>query len=971
MREDFLLNLEVLGALKSIGIPCKTEEIRSHLIGKGGSSSDLELRAIQDALATLEGAGAIKFEKGSIKIKGTKNSLVREAIALTLEAWGPLQVRDISRYVKQKLGGDIKVGLIEREAFNMAEDGRLLTKRAIMGSEIYCLNRQLEYVGKRAREYRSIEKRSQLRVKMGLIDESEYEERMKGVLSEAGELRKRPASFSVYLDYIQKQDWYGDQMITVMHVPKREADYRDFPSFLDSRVVGALGKIGVEKLYSHQAEAVDLYQKGHDIIVSTPNASGKTECYLIPIFQEILTNEKSRMLYLAPTKALAEDQLERIRNFAKLLGLENNLAETYHGGTPQSKRDRIRRKFPRIILTNEHMLHYGILSNLDDWSRFFKDLEIVVLDEIHWYTGVFGSHVANILRRLNLVCSDLGSRPRYIGTSATIANPKEFGEALMGREVTVVSQNGAPSGPKKFVFWNPSEVVEEDGSSRSPYTDSTNLLVENVRHQIQTLAFARSRNIAELLARWAKDRLSSPRDLSDLVASYRAGFMPEDRREIEKKLKSGDLYGVATTSALELGVDISGVDSTLLLGYPGTMASVWQRANRSGRRLEEALIFFVALENPLDQYFMSNPKRLFDSEFESAIIDPDNLQIREQHVRCALEETSKSNLERLISSGIAASFTNMQPFIEEIRDSLEEKRIPSELIGYKLMPQKSVKLRAGTQDNYTILYEGREIGHSDGIRAFKELHDGAIYLHQGENYIVTNLDLGDSKAYVENYYSDHRTIPSVRNIIVIDEVKEAKNLVGTGIGAGFGTVVATEIVTGYTLIDQKGNRIHRGDLDLPPSVTKTTSLWLRIHHDIRNDLESRGVDFFGGIHAIEHLLKGLLPLIARCDPADLAGATFLTHRNLSGYSVIFVYENNAGGVGLTKTGYNQMEKLLSSALITIESCKCADGCPKCIHSGTCGRQNEGLNKDAAIVILRMMLGMGAGEPSHLNSSKSA
>lgn len=956
LEKHGLLKLLSLATLKQTGGPASVEQVEERLIDKGRLDWTPSRDEVGDALDAIVRNGLALYERGNVKLRCTRDQLVAEAIATTLEAWGPLQARDLSSYVKQKLGGDVGIGLIERIAANLARDGRRLTQRSILGVDLYCLNAQLENVGKRGGLYRSSPKRAELRFQMGLIDEEELEQRTRGLLREAGELRKRPSNFGEYLDYLQKQEWYGGQVITVMYVPAREAVYQETTSRLDPKLLKALRNNGVKKLYSHQAMAIDAVLAGKNVVITTPNASGKTQCYQIPIFETLLRDPHARVLYIAPTKALAEDQLERFRQFGQSIGearLAEKLADAYHGYTSVAEKDRIRQSFPPMIFTNEHMLHYGILPNLDQWMRFFKRLRFVVLDEIHWYTGVFGSHVANILRRLNLICESLGITPQYICASATISNPREFAELLTGRKMELIETNGAPTSPKKVVFWNPSKVIE-DGGFRSPYTDATNLFVENVRHHIQTLAFARSRNIAELLNRWAKDRLSSPSDLTHLVATYRAGFMPKDRRAIERQLKDGTIMGVACTSALELGVDIASVDSTILVGYPGTVASVWQRANRSGRRGEEALVFFVGLENPLDQYFMANPNHLFEAKYEMAVIDPDNPNILEQHVKCAVEEVSKDLLETFLTSGVGKEYTNLEAFVEKALAWLKEKKTSKELVGYKLTPQKTVKLRAGSQDSYEIVLAGERIGDSDRTRTFKELHEGALYLHQGETYAVTELNLAEKRVTVEPYYSDHRTIPRVKSYITIEEVSGAADL-SEEVGVGLGTVTVTETVTGFSKVDQNGRLVSRGDLDLPPTSVRTQSLWLRFGHDLRERFRERGTDLGGGLHAIEHLLKGLLPLYARCDTADLGGASFLTHRNLEGYSVIFVYENNAGGVGLARAGYERVRAIIGDALSVIRKCGCKTGCPLCIHASYCERENENLDKEAAIELLMLAL----------------
>ena len=746
------------------------------------------------------------------------------------------------------------------------------------------------------------------------------------------------------LDAIRQVPQYRGQIVHEEQFAPRPAQYGVLRSPLPPPLEQALARRGITRLYTHQAEAVDAVRRGESVIVTTGTASGKTLCYVLPVLEVLLHDPGARALFLFPTKALARDQVDALTEFE--LGMP---VGTYDGDTPDDERRHLRQE-ARILLSNPDMLHVGILPQHFRWTPFLRSLRYIVLDDVHVYRGIFGSHVALILRRLRRLCRLRGSDPQIICTSATIANPAEFGHRLTGVPLRVIDQDGAPRGPRRFALWNPPVVDRARMGRRSPYVEASWLLAALVRRDVRTIVFTKARKITELVYRYAADALADEPALAARISPYRAGYLPQERREIERRLFHGDLAGVVSTSALELGIDVGGLDTAVLVGYPGTMASVWQRAGRAGRGAEESLAVLIALEDALDQYLMRQPAYFFGRPVEHATVDPDNVYILAAHLRCAAHEIA-------LWPGDAALFG---PRMLEVARALEEL---GELVRRgerwspraRAYPARGIDVRAASGDHYRIVTgRGRRvIGTVDAPRAFEQVHEGAIYLHQGEAYRVARLDLDSRTAVVEpddgGYYTEARVLT---DLTIMRE--RTSRRVGEA-EAHFGDVRVTQQVIEYRrkqLVTDTVLGVH--PLDMPEQELTTTALWIVLPERIVHEVEAAGCDLAGGIHAVEHAAIGLLPLLAMCDRWDIGGVSYPQFPE-TGRATIFIYEGYPGGVGITEKGFDLLDELLRRTLDAIASCPCEAGCPSCIQSPKCGNLNEPLDKHGALLLLRALL----------------
>ncbi|MFQ5812419.1 MAG: DEAD/DEAH box helicase [Anaerolineae bacterium] len=764
-----------------------------------------------------------------------------------------------------------------------------------------------------------------------------------------------------FIKHLKRQRFYKGQIAHVEHIPPRRARYGRLDRPLPSLLQDSLKRVGAGKLYTHQAQAINAVRAGQNVVVATATASGKTLCYNVPVLealiggcgQETLPNKKfgSRALYLFPTKALAQDQLRSLRELTR-----PNLREvrfgTYDGDTPQSTRRR-RRKEAAIILTNPDMLHLGILPNHTLWTHFFANLKYVVIDEAHVYRGVFGSQVACVLRRLRRVCDFYGANPQFICCSATIANPGEHIERLVGISALVVDEDGSPSGAKDFVLWNPPFLDRAKTSRRSANSEATDLFVEMARQGVRNITFTKARKVAELILRYARGILKkSDPDLVPLIKSYRAGYLPEERRQIERELFSGKLLGVAATSALELGVDVGSLDATVLVGYPGTIASTWQQAGRAGRGVRESLSVLIGLDGPLDQYFMRHPEALFGQGHEHALIAPDNVYILEKHLPCAAHELPLTNADEfLFGPGFVEAMINL-----ERRGILIYRGQRWYNVGWSY-PAQEVNLRSISGSRFALLDESqgyRALEEIEGSSAPYRVHPGAIYLHQGESYLVTDLDLQAQVAYLRPVDVDYYTQPRELNDVSI--VRSFKHKQFSTTAAFFGQVRVTQQVIGYARKQQFSEAVLSVEyLDLSPQSYETKALWFEVPPKIARRVSKRGLHFHGGLHALEHAAIGILPLFAMCDRMDIGGLSTPNHPD-TGRPQIFIYDAFPGGVGIAEKGFDILEELWQATLSAIEECPCEAGCPSCVQSPKCGNNNEPLDKEAAAVILRRLLG---------------
>ena len=763
-----------------------------------------------------------------------------------------------------------------------------------------------------------------------------------------------------FLEELKRQPGYDGQVVYERFVPPRTARYAELSPPLPPALLESLQTQGITRLYTHQVEAVAAVRQHRHVVVVTPTASGKTLCYNLPVLETLLTDPDTRALYLFPTKALAQDQADALAEF----GLPNLTCDTYDGDTPSAQRRTIRER-AQIILTNPDMLHLGILPQHYRWANFFRHLRYVVIDDVHIYRGVFGSNVANILRRLRRVCRLHGADPVFICTSATIANPAEFVSALLSVPVTVVDADGSPGGPRWFVFWNPPIIDPARAHRRSSYSEATALFVELIRAEVRTIVFAQARKITELIYRYARMELEAHApQLAGRISAYRAGYLPEERRAIERRLFSGDLLGVASTSALELGIDVGTLDAALLVGYPGTIASTWQRAGRAGRGTDDALVVLIALEDALDQYLMRNPEYLLARPSEHAVIDPENPYILAAHLRCAAAELPLWDRDVELFGPRTLEIAR----ILEEHGELGRRRDRWYWIkpGY---PAQDVEVRTASGNPFRIFDESRHrlVGTVDAARAFEQVHPGAVYLHQGEVYVVRQLDLTRRVASVVPGDADYYTQP--RSTTDLDILESHKQRPWGPTTVFFGDVEVTTQVNAFARKRLFSEEVLGEEpLDLPEQRLQTTAVWFAIPAQLEARVRRQGLDLAGGIHAVEHAAIGVLPLFAMCDRWDLGGVSYPAYPEL-GAPAIFIYEGHPGGVGIVEKGYELLDELMAATLRTIEACPCEAGCPSCIQSPKCGNMNEPLDKAAAIFLLRGLLGEGTSLQSAVTSQQ--
>jgi DEAD/DEAH box helicase domain-containing protein len=756
------------------------------------------------------------------------------------------------------------------------------------------------------------------------------------------------------LDDLRRRRDYAGQIVCERFLPPRRAHYAELSPPLPDVLAAALRRQGIERLYSHQVEAVSAVRRGEHTVVVTATASGKTLCYTLPVLETLLADPHARALYLFPTKALAQDQADALAGFA----LPEVVAATYDGDTPIARRRRIRED-ARIVLTNPDMLHLGILPQHRRWAALFRNLRYVVIDDMHIYRGVFGSHVAQVLRRLRRLCRLYGSSPVFVGTSATIANPAEFAAQLLGAPVTVVDRDGSPSGPRWFVLWNPPLVDRTRARRRSAYTEATTLFTHLVRAGVRTIVFTQARKIAELIYRYARaDLQDHAPHLADRIRSYRAGYLPEERRTIERLLFSGELVGVVSTSALELGIDVGGLDAAILVGYPGTLASTWQRAGRAGRGTDEALVILVALEDALDQYLMRHPDYLFERPVEHAVIDPHNPYILAAHLRCAAAEAPVGPSDADLLGERVAEVARV---LEEHGDL--RRRGDRWVWARPSYPAQEVEVRSASGETVRIVdSRGKVIGTVDRERACEQVHPGAVYLHQGDTYLITDLDLARRVATAVPADVDYYTQPRTTTDVAIVRPLRQQGVGPTTVVYGLVDVTTQVIACARKRLFSE-QVLGEDPLDLPAQTLSTAALWWQIPPALAGEIRARGLDLAGGIHAVEHAAIGVLPLLAMCDRWDLGGVSYPVYPDLGG-PVIFIYEGHPGGVGITEKGFELVTQLLRTTLEAIETCPCEAGCPSCVHSPKCGNLNEPLDKAAAVRLLQGLLrGRGGRGPA--------
>ncbi len=799
----------------------------------------------------------------------------------------------------------------------------------------------------------------------------------------------------------------GDEVLTALqHIPAREAQFRPMPGWVNSELAAVYRAKGIERLYSHQQAAAELAHAGKNVVVVTPTASGKTLCYNLPILNAVLENPDTRALYLFPTKALAQDQLAELHDLSRRLA-DRFGAFTYDGDTPTDARKAIRER-GHVVLSNPDMLHSGILPHHTRWTRLFENLRYIVLDELHTYRGVFGSHLANVLRRLTRIARFYGSNPQYICCSATIANPGELAAQLIGSETAVVEENGAPAAEKLFVFYNPPMVDRNLGIRRSYLNESTRVAKELLAHKLQTIVFANSRLHTEVLLTYLQrafpSRLGEPGKTSKAgaaldgvkdgpVRGYRGGYLPRERREIERGLRDGRIRGVVATSALELGIDIGSLDACVMAGYAGSIASTWQRAGRAGRRSGISCAVLVASSAPIDQFIVQHPEYFFDSSPEHAYIKPDNLEILVNHLKCAAFELPISPDER---------FGEVD--VPELCACLAEAGFLHHSGGHwhwveQAYPADTISLRAVTSDNFVIIDTASEengkprvIGEVDFSSALTTLHPKAIYLHQGQQYHVDRLDFEQRKAYVRpvkvDYFTDAIRYTQVKILEIAEEEPIAALAVNPGVEAapsaarGHGDVLVRSQVVGFKKIKFFTNEnVGSGKLELPENEMHTTAFWLTLEHELLARLPFSVSERQSGIFGLLYALQSMATLLLMCDRRDLgtaigerppaAGTGHLTTalvdspdfttrgkdylreaQTVEFFSPnLYFYDAYPGGIGFSEPLYQIYGALLRRTRELIAGCSCKQGCPSCV--GPAGENSEH-TKETTLAILERL-----------------
>ena len=726
--------------------------------------------------------------------------------------------------------------------------------------------------------------------------------------------------------------------ITAIHrQPAREGKFSDVPDTVDERLKKVLAERGVSRLYSHQAEAFDRIGAGENVVLVTPTASGKTLCYNLPVLNQLLEDPNACALYLFPTKALAEDQLAEFHGLIEAAGSDVR-AFTYDGDTPQDARRAVRRR-ASVVLTNPDMLHAGVLPHHTRWARFFENLRYIVVDELHTYRGVFGSHAANVFRRLKRICEFYGSQPQFICCSATIANPKELAEALTGQPVSPIAENGAPSGEKYFVFYNPPVVNRQLGIRRSYIAEARRIAQTFLDRGQQTLVFANNRLAMEILVRYLKETYDRGAISSSSIRGYRGGYLPRERREIERQLRDGETLGVVATNALELGIDIGSLDAVVLAGYPGSIASTWQRAGRAGRRHSLSMTVLTASSAPLDQYVIGHPDYFFGSSPEHAHINPDNLEILISHLKCAAFELPIQDGEKFGSH----EAEDLCKFLEEVgvvHHAGNAWHWTSESY-----PANAVSLRKITSDNFVVVDitgEARVIGQVDFNPALTSLHEKAIYLHEGKLFHVERFDYEERKAYVKSvdcdYYTDAIDYTQVKILETFDSA------VITGASSHHGDVRLNRQIVGFKKIKFYTNEnVGAGKLSMPEQEMHTTAFWLHFPEEFLARLGEGGLSESGlsgysptdkknGLIGLGNVMRTIASLLLMCDPRDL-GVTIGS--DLEGGAGefepnIYLYDNYPGGIGQSEPLFRLRRTLVERSKELLEACPCEAGCPSCV-----------------------------------------
>ncbi|MFV8172707.1 DEAD/DEAH box helicase [Mycolicibacterium peregrinum] len=748
-----------------------------------------------------------------------------------------------------------------------------------------------------------------------------------------------------------------DPLRHVADIPARPGKPDRWPQWAHPEVIQALQDRGVTAPWSHQLAAAELAHDGRHVVVSTGTASGKSLAYQLPILSALAEDRQTRVLYLSPTKALGHDQLRTAQNLTETVAALRDVAPAPYDGDSATEVRRFARERSRWIFSNPDMIHLSLLRNHARWAVFLRHLKYVVVDECHYYRGIFGSNVAMVLRRLLRLCarySPDGSGPTVIFASATTASPAETAAELIGQTVAEVTEDGSPQGARTIALWEPAlldDLTGENGAPvrRSAGTEAARVMADLMSEGARTLTFVRSRRGAELTALGTRARLEDTApELADQVASYRAGFLAEDRRELEHALTDGRLRGLATTNALELGIDIAGLDAVVMAGFPGTVTSFWQQAGRSGRRGQGALIVLIARDDPLDTYLVHHPAALLDKPIERVVIDPTNPHVLGPQLLCAAAELPLTAAEVRLWNAEAVAETLVD-------DGLLRKRPSGYFPAPGVDPHPAVDIRGSSGGQIAILEvdTGRMLGSTGAGQAAASLHPGAVYLHQGETFLVDSLSFEDGVAFV--YAADPGYSTFARELTDIAVIGPGERRAFGPVTVGLVPVSVTNTVVGYLRRRIDGEVIDFVELDMPPSTLDTMAVMCTITPEA---LQDNGIDLLtmpGSLHAAEHAAIGLLPLVASCDRGDIGGVSTAVGP-VDGLPSIFVYDGYPGGAGFADRGFRNLSTWWGATADAIEACECPQGCPSCVQSPKCGNGNDPLDKSGAIQVLRLVLG---------------
>jgi len=750
-------------------------------------------------------------------------------------------------------------------------------------------------------------------------------------------MKKNRGTWKEFLSAIKNSNLFKDQIVFEKEFPKSLPRYKDINPPLKKEIQKLLKKNSISRLYTHQAEAIEKIRQGMDVVVATPTASGKSLIYNISVLENYLSNPKDTALYLFPLKALAHDQLKEFNQFISSWPdeVQRPRAEVYDGDTPLSKRQIIRRNPPNILITNPDMLHVGILPHHMLWKNFLMNLKFIVVDEVHTYRGVMGSNMAWVFRRLIRICNFYGTYPIFIFSSATIGNPEELVLNLTNKRAYLISQSGSPKGKQSFVFLNPMLY----GPARSGFILFKSAILRNLK----TIVYTNSRKLTELIGLWAKKQLGP---LKEKISVYRAGLLPEDRRYIEKQLINGKLIGVVSTSALEAGINIGGLDICILVGYPGSVMATYQRAGRVGRKMQESGVILIGGEDNLDQYFMKHPEKFFELSPEHVAINPYNERIMQNHLMCAAsdlpireqefkEDQEKSQISKLISKGLLQKDKNSNEIY------CNDKNIHSK-----------VHLRSSANTLIIQDTQGNIIGDIDLFRAYHETYPGAIYLHNTKTYRVEELDIEERQVVCKKTKVSYFTKLITEKETTILETYHSKNY--RDLKISFGKLKITEYLKGFEKRKIKDHSlINFIDLNFEPIIFETEGLWIEFPNRFKELSERKYFHFMGGLHGLEHLFIGAMPHLVLIDRNDIGGISQIYNDQLDS-PVIFIYDGTPGGIGITKEGYRKIDSLFNIAKNILFSCDCEMGCFRCIHSPKCGSGNRPLDKKCCEYLLKLL-----------------